>query len=608
MKEKPLVVFDIECYRNYFLVYFRSITNGKSTYFEAYVDPDTGEVVDLDTEGLARTLRNVRLVSFNGNNYDVPMATYALKCVSCSKLKDASDAIITQKNMKPWVFEETFDCKINRDLDHIDLMEVAPGRASLKIYGGRLHSQKMQDLPIEPDAIINAEQREALRLYCGNDLQTTADLYNALKPQLELREAMTEQYGIDLRSKSDAQIAEAVIKQAVTKAMGRKPVRPEIKDGTKFKYSVPPMVSFRTQALRDVLQTVRACEFVIDNGKLQEPDELADLLIPIGGSVYRMGIGGLHSSEQSTSHVADTDTLLIDRDVRSYYPSLILLMGLAPKHLGAAFTEVYKGIVERRLAAKEAGRKIEDAVLKIVINGSFGKFGSMWSVLYSPRLLIQTTVTGQLALLMLIEALELAGIPVVSANTDGIVIKCPKALEATMNGIVFEWELFTGLETEGTEYQALFSRDVNNYLAIKKDGKTKAKGVYALAGLAKNPTNVICIEAVTEYLTKGTPILTTITECRDVRKFVTIRSVKGGALKGEQFLGKAVRWYYARGEDGAIHYKSNGYLVPRSEGARPLMELPAEYAIPADLDHAFYVAESYRQLDEIGYRHPRVDE
>lgn len=62
---------------------------------------------------------------------------------------------------------------------------------------------------------------------------------------------------------------------------------------------------------------------------------------------------------------------------------------------------------------------------KIVLNGTFGKLGSKYSFLYSPNLMIQVTITGQLALLMLIEALEAAGISVVSANTDGIVSRCP---------------------------------------------------------------------------------------------------------------------------------------------------------------------------------------
>jgi len=193
-----------------------------------------------------------------------------------------------------------------------------------------------------------------------------------------------------------------------------------------------------------VLATVLATPFVVtDTGKMMLPKAL-DQAITIGATTYTMGIGGLHSTEQSTAHFADDNTILVDRDVASYYPRIILNSGLAPGEMGQHFLSAYRSIVERRLAAKKSGDKVTDDALKITINGSFGKFGSKYSVLYAPRLLIQTTLTGQLSLLMLIEQLEGAGISIVSANTDGIVIKCPAHLELDMDNIIGAWEMITG--------------------------------------------------------------------------------------------------------------------------------------------------------------------
>src|ERR1017187_7366641 len=139
-----------------------------------------------------------------------------------------------------------------------------------------------------------------------------------------------------------------------------------------------------------------------------------------------MGIGGLHSAESGVAHVAGSNYMLIDRDVTSYYPSIILNLGLYPQHMGEAFLTVYRSLVERRVAAKKAGDKVTAESLKIAVNGSFGKLGSKWSALYAPDLLIRVTITGQLSLLMLIEMIELAGLPVLSGNTDGILVKCHK--------------------------------------------------------------------------------------------------------------------------------------------------------------------------------------
>lgn len=592
MADKLTVVFDIECYRDYFLVMFRRVDTGDTRHFEMY------DGHPLDVDGVRSALKHFRLVGFNSNNYDLPMLMYACAGASCAKLKDASDAIIVG-GLRRWEFEDRYRVKIPSLVDSIDIIEVAPGQASLKLYGGRLHSQKLQDLPIEPSAAISPEDREDLRTYCGNDLQTTIDLLNKLAPQIKLREQMSKDYGIDLRSKSDAQIAEAVIRSRVSSLLGEKVTRPEVVPGRTFRYQPPAFLLFTSQTMLDTFEMVKRANFVVDaNGKVEMPKELADAKIKLGNSVYRMGIGGLHSSEKSIAHFADEDTLLIDRDVASYYPAIVLNTGLYPKHMGQHFTSVYRDIVKKRLEAKRVGDKVTADSLKITINGSFGKFGSKWSSLYSPDLMIQVTITGQLSLLMLIDALEVQGIPVVSANTDGIVIKCPKGMSAVLDAIVKHWEKRTGFETEETRYAAVYSRDVNNYLALKEKGGVKTKGAYAPPGLQKNAANEVCIDAVVNHVEFGFDIEDTIVACDDVRKFLTIRTVKGGAVKGDDYLGRVVRWYYSTQADGAIHYKTNGNKVARTDGAMPLMQLPD--SMPADLDRSWYVKESYDILKDIG--------
>jgi len=185
------------------------------------------------------------------------------------------------------------------------------------------------------------------------------------------------------------------------------------------------------------------------------------------------------------------------------------------------------------LESKLLELETEDGGGKIQINGSFGKTGSPYSVLFAPEMLIQTTVSGQLSILMLIEWLEHYGIPVVSANTDGIVIKCPRHLIATSDWLIKEWEKRTGLTMETEDYVALYARDVNAYFAIKTPDDIKRKGEYAKASLImkKSPDTEICSDAVAAYLAEGVPLLYTISACRDITKFVTIQKVAGGAVK-----------------------------------------------------------------------------
>jgi hypothetical protein len=311
-----------------------------------------------------------------------------------------------------------------------------------------------------------------------------------------------------------------------------------------------------------------------------------------------MGMGGLHSQESKENHTEGGGYILADWDVASYYPAIILNCGLYPKQMGIAFLEVYRNIVNDRLSAKANGDKVKSEALKITINGAFGKLGSKYSSMYAPELMVQVTVTGQLSLLMLIASLELKGIPIVSANTDGIVIKCPVNKESTMIEVINKWEIVTGFDMERNDYSALYSRDVNNYIAIKSNGTVKTKGCFTPPDLKKNPSNEICNNAVIKYLTAGVPLIETIESCKDFTKFITARQVNGGAIKDGKFLGKSVRWYYSKKTRTAITYKDKGDQVPKSIGANPVMDLPTEF--PKDIDYGWYLKESQELLKNIG--------
>ena len=594
MSSRTKAVLDIECYTNYFLIAIKSMANDKVVTFER------SDWSDFDAEQLNSVLRKYTIVTFNGNRYDLLLLKGSIAGFDASKLKIMSDDIIVN-NVRAWDTESKYNLPQCKYIDHIDLIDVAPGKASLKIYGGRLHSKRMQDLPIEPSAIIKLDERELLTSYCINDLDTTIDLFNKLSSQIDLREKMGEELGIDLRSKSDAQIAEAVIKKQIEAIKGTKIYRPDLPNGFSFNYVPPKFIKFKHPELVNALEVFKSEAFTLnEKGDAVEPEKVGKLKVKINQTVYQLGIGGIHSCEKTVNYIAGTDYILVDRDVTSYYPNIILNQRLYPKHIGTEFLTAYKSIVEKRVHAKRTGDKVTDASLKIVINSSFGKFGNKWSALYSPDLLIQTTVTGQLALLMLIEALEDAGIQVVSANTDGIVIYCHKRNQAALFSIIAAWEETTGFNTEETAYTALYSRDINNYVAFKPSGSYKAKGAYADAELSKTPTAQVCVQAVVDHLQLDIPIETTIRSCQDTRMFVSVRSVTGGAVKGDTYLGKAVRWYYALGETGSINYKKNGNKVAMTDGAKPLMLLPAKP--PKDIDRQWYITKAYAILADLGIK------
>lgn len=611
---------DTECYPDYWSIGFTNQDTGKRVVFELYAGNP------LDRDGIRAVLRKYRIIGFNSISYDMPMIALAMSGASNKLLKQGNDDLITYR-MLWWDFCRKYDVRIPDFIDHIDLFNVAPGvKLGLKKYGARMNYKRLQELPIDPSENVGEARRPLMRRYLANDLGTTRELGLNLKEEMELRAIMSAEYDIDLRSKSDAQIAEAIFKVEMKRITGidlaeeKKKKQNQVKHHF-FNYEPPSFIYFQTQELQDIFETIKLTEFEVMPGtKMQLPKAIRDIKLRIGFTDYTMGIGGLHSKEKSRSFESDDDNVIVDRDVRGYYPGLMLACGLVPKVIGKHFTPIFSAFVRRRDEAKDLAKKftklgdkiqaakykIISESLKIVNNGTFGKTGDPHSVLYGPNLMIQTTITGQLSILMLIERLELAKFTVISANTDGLVTVVPRDRRGVFAAMVFDWECETNLVTEEVEYAGVYSRDVNSYIALPHDhatndkAKIKRKGLFAPAGLQNkhDPTFDICSTAVVNWLTKRDDIEETIRACTDFTQFVGVRQVAGGGEKDGEYLGKMVRWYYAEGERGSIVTCKKGARVAGTTGAKPCMDLPDEF--PDDVDFEWYIREAYARLDDIG--------
>lgn len=609
---KDRLVYDFEFFPNYALLGFRHIATGKTIKIELH---DGARLEGVEHDKFLWILRNFLVIGFNDTNFDIPMAIAALAGYTTQQLAAAADLIIHggeyNNGLRPYEFYRVKKLK-PIFVDHIDLIALTPLGPSLKICAGRIHASRMADLPFRPGTDLSPDQKTILRWYWVNDLANTQALYETHKTAIELREILTAEYGVDVRSKSDPQIAEAVISTEIKRITGQKYLnRAKIEAGRKFKYRPPEYLKYSSPTMQWVLNFIRGQVFVVDAyGSPTESKELSDLAFTIGDTVYQMGIGGLHSKEKKVIHQSDDEYELSDNDVTSYYPSLMIQQGMYPPNIGPVFLQVFKRIYDRRVAAKRGGDKATAETLKIVLNGTFGKTGERGghSVMYYPEMMIQVTLSGQLALLMLIETLELAGISVISANTDGVMIKCPRRLLDKKKQIITWWEATTGLGLETVPYKAVYAKDVNNYIALYTEPKKgddafrygKAIGAYRKVLNAYpnkwNPTCDVCQEAVIAYLATGTPVAETIRNCNDFRKFIEVRRVTGGAVKNGEYLGTAIRWYYAVGEEGAIINAKNGYDVPRSQGAKPCMVLPEGMA--PDINYDYYIARATKMLEK----------
>jgi len=573
-------------------------------------NPDTGAWFDLwrhderAAERLTAFLQQegATYIGFNNRSFDDVVASAFCAGRSELEMKRIADDLIG--NRTPfWTAYNKYGLR-PMIASSVDLIEVAPSFVGLKAYGARMHMPYLQDMPMAHDEVLTPEHEPALLGYCHNDVETTAELLRRLEPELMLRVQMSRQYGVDMRSKSDSQMAE----QAYITSMGLR--RRDNDIPSTVTYTPPAFLSFQNAALHTLLQKVATHVFTVNpaTGHVILPDFLGGDVIGFGAGTYQLGVGGIHSThDKSVCHVAGGD-VICDIDAASFYPSIILECGFVPASLGLRFVDEYRKIYQRRLEAKRAGDKATNETLKISLNGTFGKLASKYSVLYAPDLMLAVTLTGQFTLLMLIERLEAAGAQTLSANTDGIAIRYPANLQSQIEAAVTEFEALSRFSFEYTPYRVLAMKDVNNYFAIKPNRELKEKGIYSPLSLKKNPTAGVCAAAVGQWLANGTPLLETIRNA-PFCDFISARNVTGGGQQGGVFLGKVVRWYQSTAADlGPLVYAKNRNKVPKTDGARACMTMLDKVTHPADLDYDWYLRDALKIAVAVGCHKYLTDE
>ena len=390
------------------------------------------------------------------------------------------------------------------------------------------------------ERFIPKEYLNEMADYNDNDVYIVAELIRMNQEEVLLRYRISEEYKVDVYSASRSTIADKVIVKLYSKFTGLHPKAFIDTKTIRRKILVSEILSdkiaFSTPELNDILSDIRSLTLRGEKGEF-------DREFTFMGTSYTIATGGLHSNEIPAVYAENSDSIIVDRDVASYYPNMIRSLKVCQKHLiPKAWFRIADTIVDERLEhkhlAKDKSLDVMErdkhataaACLKIVANaGIFGKMGSEKSFLCDKKAMYQVTINGQLFLLMLIEKLELAGIHVISANTDGIVTIVPRELEQTADDICHWWEKHLGLELEFTYYTKYVTEGVNSYLTVKRGGSSKFKGrmnpKMFLEDLSKGYNSPIVAKCVTEYFINGTPVMETLRNAKSILDFCRTQNV-----------------------------------------------------------------------------------
>jgi hypothetical protein len=486
------LIYDIETYPNLFCIGFQHDKTEQKWYFE--ISPTRNDIQFFVKFLSVLSVHKCRMVGFNNVGFDYPVIHMIFKFahlgINYKEIYDKAVSIINSHGPAKFAHMVWESDHIVPQIDlykihHFDNMAKA---TSLKMLEFNMQMDNIQDLPFTPNSKLMKSEREAVAEYMWHDIKATRKFYKESLEQIKMRENLSESFGKNMVNMSDVKIGETILITEIEKAGiecyatvdGQRKKRQTIRDSINLADVIFSYVSFERSEFQNILDFLRSKVITETKGVFGE------LCANVDGVMYKFGTGGLHASVESQIVCSSDTHELVDVDVASFYPNLGIKNKLYPAHLGPEFCDAYLDVYHTRKKYKKGTP--ENNAYKLALNGAYGKSSSPYSVFFDQFYTMSITINGQLLLCMLIEQmLKVPGLKMIQANTDGITYLCPREyLEHTRN-VCRWWEQLTKLELEEALYNRMFIRDVNSYMAEKKDGKLKRIGAYAHETAKENP-------------------------------------------------------------------------------------------------------------------------
>ena len=471
---------------------------------------------------------NIIFCGYNNLHYDNPIINYIIEYEDklmqyniptiCSSIFNLSKTITASSEdnideWKHWKYQIWFDT-----FDILTMLYSNKLRVGLKEIQVTMQYPNVQEFVCDWTKPLPLEDFDSMIDYNINDIESTSELLNRCKKDVDLRIAIEDEYGVRVLSKDGVNIGMKILTQKYLEKTGL--TWWDIKDLRSPMSVIPlkdvilPFIKYDSPILQRVLDDMK--NQIVSPGRKGYENKFV-----FNNLRYSVGVGGIHSVNSPEIIIPRDDEMLIDIDVASLYPSMLIEYEFYPKHLGKEFLEVYKQIKDERIEAKHNGDKVKNETLKLALNGLSGNLQNEHNFCYSPFAVMQIRINGQLLLLMLAEKLTQIGCRIVQANTDGLFVLLKKDAYSKVNSICREWEQLTKLTLEEDRFKAMYQYAINDYFAITEDNKVKEKGMFITAvKLGKGLTPKIIPKAIISFFKDGISVEDTIKNCTDIRDFL----------------------------------------------------------------------------------------
>ena len=635
IRNKVILVYDIEVFQNIFHCAIKDTETGKITLFEiSNRKNQLQELVEFfkefeNVEGSWNNSyttdyqfnTNKIFAGYNNIHYDNPIINYIIDYYNvmkdktyieiCKSIFNLSKTILNSKEgeegiWKKWKYQQWFE-----SFDILTMLYSTQLRVGLKEMQVTMQYPNVQEFVYDWDIPLVESKFDEMIQYNINDVESTSELLDRCKKDIELRIAIEDEYGVRVLSKDGVNIGMKIITQKYLEKTGQtwwdiKDLRSPM-DKIPLKDVILPFVKYDSPILKDMLDTLKK-QTVSPGRKGYEYKFIFNNLR------YTIGVGGIHSVNDPEIIIPKEDEYLIDCDVASLYPSMLIQHKFYPKHLGPEFLEIYSKIREERLEAKHNGDKVKNETLKFALNGLSGNLQNEHNFCYSPFAVMQIRVNGQLLLLMLAEKLVEIGCKIIQANTDGLFLICKKNKYEEYQKVCKEWEKLTKLELEEDRFEAMYQYAINDYIVVKEGyHKTKDKKLIKTKGmfitevlLGKGLSPKIIPEAIINYFVNNIPVEETIKNCKDIRKFLKAEKTgKQWTVEYNDKIQQRINRFYV---------SNNGYYLWKfktDSGVKEYQNMLKGYAVTLhntfysdeDLQWKYAQGETFESIYDINYNY-----
>ena len=546
--KERLATFDFEVTKHDWLLVIKEKMTGK--YHSFHNDPQgVEEFIDE---------HDFIYVGFNSKHYDNYILKGVLHHYSPEDIKKINDWIIVEKkNGWEYPFGDPYlvlppTCDISLD--------IVPMRSLKECEGNMCMDIQESTVDFNIDHPWSKEEFEEMLYYCKHDVDATEKLTDVRMSYLEAKATLAEM--------CEYPIEKALYKtngQMVAISLGAE--KQDWNDENDYVY--PDSVDF------DLVPK----EVIAFFDRLKETGTKEKFSYELAGCPHTYGMGGLHGALSCYMEESTEDRVIVIRDVKSYYPTLLIFYGYLSRNVKDP--KIYVVYYDDRLHFKEIGDKKKADALKLPLNTAFGVSLQEFNDMFDPLMGRSTCITGQVLLTQLVVELneKVREFKLIQSNTDGIVYSLPRSEKAKADSIVDAWSSKTHLEMEEDVIDIIVQKDVNNYIVKFDNGKIKNKGGYVSnypKGTFDSNSLTITHEAIVRYFIEGKPVEETVNECNDLFRFQLVANTGSTYDKtvhyvdGEEIQVQKVNRLYAIDDEryGVVKKVKKQYLELDEDGER----------------------------------------